>query len=214
MEEKQAGNIIKSLASVLELVPSENLEVANTIEPKQNENGPLVEVLVDCLDVVPNVVPLENGLVLNEEYLGYGHVSELVGCSMPLDKTDDFSLDDLTVSISSLKKAAKKKRYNNKGSIECDKLKKTNSAVRRRRKLRKKIRETLDGEKDLPVSAFDMSISDINTDHRNALFSKKAEATWDVSSTLGLVFNKDNKQMVNIFRQLEEDDRKGLRGSV
>ena len=44
--------------------------------------------------------------------------------------------------------------------------------------------------------------------------SKEAETTWEVCFTLGLVFNKDDRQMVDIFRQLEEDDRKGLRGSV
>ena len=79
--------------------------------------------------------------------------------------------------IPSFRKATKKKRYKNKGSVECYKVKKTNFAVRRKRKLRKEIREALDGEKDLPVSAFDMSVSDIDTDHKNVLFSKEAEAT-------------------------------------
>ena len=116
--------------------------------------------------------------------------------------------------IPSFRKAAKKKRYKNKGSIECYKVKKTNFAVRRKRKLRKEIREALDGEKDLPVCAFDRSISDIDIDHTDALLSKEAEATWDVNSALDLVFNKDNRQMVNIFRQLEEDDKKWLRGSI
>ena len=101
-----------------------------------------------------------------------------------------------------------------KGSIDCVKVKKTNSAVKRRRKLRKEIREALDGENGLPVTALDMSVSDTDTDHMNVLPSKEAEATWEVCSALGLVFNKDDRQMVNIFRQLEEDDRKGLRGSV
>ena len=100
LEKEQAGGIIKSLSSMLELVPSENL-VANTSELGQLDNGLLAEGLADCSDVVPYVTPLENGLLLNDEYLGYGPVSELVGCSLPLDKVDDFSLDDLMVPISS-----------------------------------------------------------------------------------------------------------------
>ncbi|XVE72653.1 hypothetical protein DITRI_Ditri11bG0055400 [Diplodiscus trichospermus] len=54
----------------------------------------------------------------------------------------------------------------------------------------------------------DFSFSDDDMAHRNSIIQKKAIATWEISSILGVVFYKDKNQMIEIFQRLEEEDRR------
>ncbi|XVE80581.1 hypothetical protein DITRI_Ditri14bG0151000 [Diplodiscus trichospermus] len=49
-------------------------------------------------------------------------------------------------------------------------------------------------------------ISDDDIAHRNSINWREAEAIWEISSVLGVVFDKDKNEMIDIFQRLEEED--------
>ncbi|XVE62292.1 hypothetical protein DITRI_Ditri06bG0106400 [Diplodiscus trichospermus] len=52
------------------------------------------------------------------------------------------------------------------------------------------------------------SISDDDIEFRNSIIRKVAEAIWEISSVLGVVFNKDKDQMIEVFQRLEKDEKR------
>ena len=87
--------------------------------------------------------------------------------------------------------------------------KKSKSTLMRRKKIRKGVSQLVHGNKVLNEGISDFSILDEDIEQRNKSILKEAEATWEVSSVLGLTFDKNKQQMVEVFRALEEGDRKG-----
>ena len=54
-----------------------------------------------------------------------------------------------------------------------------------------------------------LSLSDEDIEHRNYVILKEAEATWEVSQTLGITFDSEKSQLIEVFKKLEEDERRG-----
>ena len=87
------------------------------------------------------------------------------------------------------------------------KIKKSKGKSKRRRTIRKRVSQLVYGDKGTNEGVSDFSISDEEIEQRNKSILKEAEATWEVSSVLGLSFDKNKQQMVEVFRVLEEEDR-------
>ena len=87
--------------------------------------------------------------------------------------------------------------------------KKPKSVLKRRKTIRKGVSQLVHGDKVLNEGVSDFSISDEDIEQRNKSILKEAEATWEVSSVLGLTFDKNKQQMVEVFSALEECDRRG-----
>ncbi|XVE85399.1 hypothetical protein DITRI_Ditri17bG0088000 [Diplodiscus trichospermus] len=56
------------------------------------------------------------------------------------------------------------------------------------------------------ISGF--SISDEEFEHRNLVNLQEAEEIWKVSLDFGVVIDKDRNQVIEVFKNLEEEDRK------
>ncbi|XVE50526.1 hypothetical protein DITRI_Ditri01bG0169500 [Diplodiscus trichospermus] len=54
----------------------------------------------------------------------------------------------------------------------------------------------------------EFSILDDDIEFRNSIIYKEAVAIWKVSFVLGVVFDRDKDQMIEVFQRLEEDKRK------
>ncbi|XVE68742.1 hypothetical protein DITRI_Ditri09bG0093900 [Diplodiscus trichospermus] len=77
---------------------------------------------------------------------------------------------------------------------------------------RRAKQELLDAEKAGQEEYLDWSersVSDEDIEHRNSILRKEAEATWEIGAMLGLVFDKNRSQMIEVFQRMEEMDRDG-----
>ena len=90
----------------------------------------------------------------------------------------------------------------------CHKSKKQNHKVRRRRLIRKGMSELVYGEKDRDACNSELPISDEDIEHKNSMILKEVEATWKVSSVLGITFDRDKNQVIEVFKEFEENDRR------
>ncbi|XVE89617.1 hypothetical protein DITRI_Ditri20bG0010300 [Diplodiscus trichospermus] len=103
---------------------------------------------------------------------------------------------------------SKSKRKKKLGAIY-NKLSNNFSDVRGRRKSQQVLSEAITVDKEPDFFFSDCSISNENIDHKNWILLKEAEATWEVSSVLGLVFDRDKERMIEVFHNLEKKDRMG-----
>ncbi|XVE95789.1 hypothetical protein REPUB_Repub02eG0163900 [Reevesia pubescens] len=147
---------------------------------------------------------------------------------------DQASLDDdfnqvsdeftgLAKAVSDLKPISVKGRKKNKGKkmrlskrgeknaatigVVSTDVKRTNSKVRMRRQIRRELKEILDGNSGFKLNNSELSVSDNGILMRNSLFRKEAEETLKVSGALGLKFAISDEKMLEIFEQMEEEDR-------
>ncbi|XVE64129.1 hypothetical protein DITRI_Ditri07aG0077200 [Diplodiscus trichospermus] len=80
--------------------------------------------------------------------------------------------------------------------------------ARGRREERQELSETIKIGQDVAFIDSDISMSDEEIENKNVIICTEAEATWDVSSILGIVFDKNRNQMIEVFHSLEEVERK------
>ncbi|XVE68528.1 hypothetical protein DITRI_Ditri09bG0075200 [Diplodiscus trichospermus] len=80
--------------------------------------------------------------------------------------------------------------------------------ARGRRKPRKELVNAIKECLDLGITHSDFSISDDDIQHRNLVLRKEVEDTWEVSSVLGLVFDREKEQMIELFHDLEKGCKK------
>ena len=50
-------------------------------------------------------------------------------------------------------------------------------------------------------------LSDKDIHHRNFVILKEATAIWEASQMLRISFNRDKNILIDVFKQLEEDER-------
>ncbi|XVE80586.1 hypothetical protein DITRI_Ditri14bG0151500 [Diplodiscus trichospermus] len=81
--------------------------------------------------------------------------------------------------------------------------------ARTRRKNNKDLEIFIREDQEPTAVSLDFSISDEDIDHRNSIIRRKAEAMWEVSSILGVVFDKDKEQMIAIFSKLDKEEEGG-----
>ncbi|XVE49496.1 hypothetical protein DITRI_Ditri01bG0087000 [Diplodiscus trichospermus] len=72
-----------------------------------------------------------------------------------------------------------------------------------------------DGLQLVVYEAGQCNVNDVNdipgpSERRNAVILTEAERDWEISSALGLVFVKDKSQMIEVFTNLESEDRKAM----
>ncbi|XVE85396.1 hypothetical protein DITRI_Ditri17bG0087700 [Diplodiscus trichospermus] len=97
-------------------------------------------------------------------------------------------------TLRSSKKGEKNRRYYN-GKSENGQKKSPTS-----------IQNIIGEAENVTTDFSDFSIFGDDIAHRNSVIRNKAEATWEISFVLGMVFDKDKNQMIEIFQRLEEED--------
>ncbi|XVE81905.1 hypothetical protein DITRI_Ditri15bG0103600 [Diplodiscus trichospermus] len=118
------------------------------------------------------------------------------------------TVDGFRKKVGSVKKS---KRKNLNGLCK----EKTQSSTTRRSKKTAKVNFEVPFEKQDPTFFnSDFSISDEDIEHRNSIILREAEETWKISSVLGLVFDKDKKELIEVFKNLEEEDRRRKASNV
>ncbi|XVE83357.1 hypothetical protein DITRI_Ditri16bG0082900 [Diplodiscus trichospermus] len=55
---------------------------------------------------------------------------------------------------------------------------------------------------------------DDDIEYRNSIIRKEEVVTWEISSVLEVVFDRDKDGMIEVFKRLEEDDKKWMRLAV
>ncbi|XVE80005.1 hypothetical protein DITRI_Ditri14bG0103900 [Diplodiscus trichospermus] len=95
--------------------------------------------------------------------------------------------------------------------VSCRKVVEANfsSGVRGKKNIRHEMSKIIKHGQDKVFYGFDASIIDKNIEYRNHIIQKEAEETWNVSTMLGIVFNKNKNQMFEVFQRMEEAKRRG-----
>ena len=84
----------------------------------------------------------------------------------------------------------------------------------RRKKPKKSMAQIMYGNKSSGVassneSLADEDIADEDIEHRNLTIRKEAEATWEVSQSLGITFDCEKENILAVFMELENQELKG-----
>ncbi|XVE65737.1 hypothetical protein DITRI_Ditri08aG0023400 [Diplodiscus trichospermus] len=62
------------------------------------------------------------------------------------------------------------------------------------------------GKDNKPLQLHYKKVENNDIAHRNSIIRREAAATWEISTVLGVVFDKDKNQMTDIFQRMEEED--------
>ena len=80
--------------------------------------------------------------------------------------------------------------------------------TRRRKKSKKRMAQLVYGDITSTTAISDDSIADDDIEHRNAIIRNEAEATWEVSQALGIYFDCEKDKLLDVFTDLEYEERK------
>ena len=80
----------------------------------------------------------------------------------------------------------------------------------RAKKPRKSVSQLVYREENLEVNISNASLfDDDDIKHRNFVILKEAVASWEVSQALGFSFDCDKEQLIEVFMELEQEERRG-----
>ncbi|XVE81045.1 hypothetical protein DITRI_Ditri15bG0031600 [Diplodiscus trichospermus] len=74
----------------------------------------------------------------------------------------------------------------------------------------KEFQETIEEGLDISPDCSDFSLSDVDIEHRNSILRNEAETTWEVSSILGVVFDREKEDMIEVFTRMKDEDKRGV----
>ncbi|XVE74376.1 hypothetical protein DITRI_Ditri12bG0011800 [Diplodiscus trichospermus] len=115
----------------------------------------------------------------------------------------------LPITRLSAKVAGSKSKKKKKLEAIYSKLLNGHCDTRGRRKSKQVLSKAIAVDNEQDFLSSDISISDDDIEHRNRILLQEAEATWEVSSVLGLVFDREKERMIEVFHSLEKEDRIG-----
>ena len=113
------------------------------------------------------------------------------------------SADNLFVNL----EASRSDRYVNVGIKDKSILSKPSS--KKRKNPRKSVAQLVYGEENLEANLSDVSLSDDDIEHRNSVILKEVVASWEVSQALGISFDCDKEQLIEVFMELEQEEMRG-----
>ena len=204
-EELAGGNLLLSEGEMC-LITIESSRMEEPAIDRLVIDGYMIDHMKDKFDLGHRRLPISNGPHVENEIMDNGpHVENEI-----LDNGVTNGLATPDFSDGSVGSRSKSKRFT--GLL--NKTKKQNLKMRKKRRNRKGLSELVYGEKDHDACNSELSIVDEDIEHRNAVILKEAETTWEVSSVLGLTFDRDKNHVIEVFKELEDNNRSVRRGRV
>ncbi|XVE81171.1 hypothetical protein DITRI_Ditri15bG0041300 [Diplodiscus trichospermus] len=181
-----------TLSATEQIGVSEDFEVVNNVG-QVNKQKTLLEVEENSQDINFDIVVGEdfgnNMGLLEAHVVGDTDLGSYEGTIVPLSIGEP----SLNRTLPSGRKGKKIGEVYNKGVA-------SGTRGKGRRKFQKEMQNIIREDENLNVDCSDFSISDDDIAHRNTIIRKKVEATWDICTMLGVVFDKDKNQMIDIFQ--------------
>ena len=165
-----------------------------------------------CRTSIKKIGPIVNGPTSDDldEAFGLGFSNCLIATGFNVvdsDKLEDDSGGPVEIySINEVDEESNFSLVNQRVGGICRKTKKIEPSEVRKRKY-KGLTELGYVENEVGVDDFDSSLSDSDIKHQNSIILNEAIATLEVSKALGLSFDCDNDQLIEVFKNLEEGER-------
>ncbi|XVE74488.1 hypothetical protein DITRI_Ditri12bG0020600 [Diplodiscus trichospermus] len=132
-------------------------------------------------------------LAIREEEYGSGPYGEIKVLSI---------YDVLEDEVGLIKKSKRKKQ------VRICRAKCQSSAIKKNKKTAKAQARVPYKKQEPTFSILDYSISDEDIKHRNSIILREAEEIWKISLALGVVFDKNKNELIEVFKNLKEKNRR------